>query len=218
MMISKKSLTAFVVSASLVFTACSPAQIKIFTIAATAISSGLGVIVAAQEVQAATLDVEAKRLELQAIQENGESIKVAKYLTDEQLDEIINTGGKIKIKLSNGKEVVLQVAYHKSSNLNSKLESIVKHLDKGKYISSSGRSGRFHGNVTRSWVQEKPNIQDSGVAAKIAWRDGVFSTILFRENSRVRVWVEGKEYGGQWQWDSTGHLSIAMDRGAKYRF
>ena len=216
MITSNRSITAFFVAASLAFTACSPAQVKIFTVAATAISSGLGIVVAAQEVQAASLDVEAKKLELQAIQ-NNESIKVTKYLTDEQLERIIQTGGKIPIKLSNGKEVVLQVVYQQSSNLNPKLDNIIKHLNKRKSVSSSGRSGRFHGNVIRAWVQEKPEVRDSGVAAKILWHDDVYSSILFLDNYRVRVWIGGNEYEGGWHWHS-GHLSVKMDRGARYRF
>ena len=83
------------------------------------ITSILGVFAAVQKVQAATLDLETKRLELQAIQENGESIKVTRYLTEKELEKIIQTEGKLEIQLGNGKEVVIQVVDKTSSNLTS---------------------------------------------------------------------------------------------------
>jgi len=217
-MVSNKSITAFFIAASIIFSSCTAVQMKTGTWALRLISSSLVVFAAVQKVQAATLDVEAKRLVLQAIQENGESIKVTKYLTEKELKEIIQRGGKLEIKLSNGKEVVIQVAYKTSSNPSSKLENIIKHINKRKYVASSGQSGNFSGRITESWVQQQQNSNNSGVAASIDWDDGIVSSILLLENSRVRVWVAGIEYGGKWSWDSTGYLSVRMDGGSKYRF
>lgn len=125
---SNKSITTFFLAASLIFSGCTAAQMKTGILVISLISSSLVVVAAVQEVQAAILDVEAKRLEFQATRKNGESIKLSKYLTDRQLEEIIQTGGKLKVKFSNGKEVVIQVACKTSSNLNPKLENIIKYI------------------------------------------------------------------------------------------
>ncbi|MEB3339860.1 hypothetical protein [Okeania sp.] len=87
---------------------------------------------------------------LQTIQENGESVKVTKYLSEKQLEEIIRTGGKLEIKLSNGKEVVVQVAYKMSSSLSSKFENIIKHINEGKYVTSAGENGKHSERITES--------------------------------------------------------------------
>ena len=120
--------------------------------------------------------------------------------------------------MSNGKELVVQVAYKTSSNLSPKFENIIKHINEGKYVISSGETGKHSGKINESWVQQEQNSNNSGVAAGIYWDDGVVSSILFKENSIVRVRVAGIEYDGKWYWDETGYLALEMDGGAKYRF
>ncbi|NEQ38948.1 MAG: hypothetical protein F6K40_22815 [Okeania sp. SIO3I5] len=217
-MMSNKSITAFFMAASLIFSSCTAVQIKKDTLVLSLISA----ITEVQKVKTVTLDVEKKMLVVQTIQENGELTEVTIDLTKRQLEKImekiIQTGGKLEIPLGNEKKVVIQVVDKTPSNLSPKLENIIKHLNERKYVAYSDESGKFSGKITEFRVRQQQDINNSTVAAIIDWDDGVVSSILFKENSRVRVWVAGIEYGGKWYWDSTGYLSIKMDAGSKYRF
>jgi len=78
----------------------------------------------------------------------------------------------------------------------------------------------YFGQVFLSELRNSENNPDeNGIAARIEWNDGVISAILFRDNFRVRVWEEGKEYSGRWYWKlDQSKLIVEMDDGARYEF
>ncbi|MGA1131664.1 MAG: hypothetical protein ACO31I_05260 [Prochlorotrichaceae cyanobacterium] len=86
------------------------------------------------------------------------------------------------------------------------------------FYGSTGKN--YSGQVFFSELRDHSNRPDeSGVAARIEWNDGVISAILFRDNFRVRVWEAEKEYSGRWYWNSDqSKLIVEMDNGAKYEF
>ena len=88
------------------------------------------------------------------------------------------------------------------------------------YVFLSSKSGReFTGRVTNSEIREGGNIEKRGVGARINWNDGKNSSILFMNNSRVRVWEAGVEYRGKWYWGTNDDLLyVKMDGGAQYKF
>ncbi|NEO57916.1 MAG: hypothetical protein F6K54_35595 [Okeania sp. SIO3B5] len=107
-MMRNKSITAFFLIGSLMLGGCSPSQLKLFTLTLNAVSAVLVVTINAKQVEAAYLNVERKKLEIEAIQENGQKIKEVKILSDKEVKEIQKTG-KLKVKLSNGEEIVINV-------------------------------------------------------------------------------------------------------------
>ncbi|CAN1212644.1 hypothetical protein TUMEXPCC7403_20735 [Tumidithrix helvetica PCC 7403] len=83
---------------------------------------------------------------------------------------------------------------------------------------SNEMDGRqFSGIVIKSGIQRNSDTSESGAAGAISWEDGAFSTILFLENRRVRIWSSGKEYGGDWI-AKNNVLYVRTDIGSLYRF
>ncbi|MEM7064873.1 MAG: protein kinase [Cyanobacteria bacterium P01_B01_bin.77] len=95
--------------------------------------------------------------------------------------------------------------------------TIKNHIENSPVEFSSSKT-KVSGKVTEASIRENAEAQNNGVRAKIEWDDNVTSTILFQKNSRVRVWEEGVEYGGNWSWSSTEILRVDMDQGAQYTF
>jgi len=107
-MMRNKSITAFFLVGSLALGGCSPSQLQLFTLTVGATSAVLVFVLNVKQVEAAYLDVEKKRLEIEAIKENGQKIKEIQNLSDKEVKEIQKTG-KFKAELSNGEEVVINV-------------------------------------------------------------------------------------------------------------
>jgi hypothetical protein len=93
----------------------------------------------------------------------------------------------------------------------------IKNKLSGGTVDYSNDTSEMSGKVERVWQQNRQRANETGIGGKIRWNDGVVSTILFLDGSRVRVWSSGKEYGGQWGW-SGGTLYVRMDAGGFYRF
>jgi len=83
---------------------------------------------------------------------------------------------------------------------------------------SSDGSTPIRGQIASSEIRERQILEESGVTASITWNDGITSSILFMQDSKVRVWSEGVEYGGSWYWGADDLLEIRMNGGAKYQF
>ena len=95
-------------------------------------------------------------------------------------------------------------------------QAITTQLDRG-IVDYYSDNFQVSGKVARIWNQQRGKAKDSGIGGQILWDDGVVSRILFLNDSRVRIWVEGKEYGGKWGWKN-GTLYAQADAGGFYRF
>ncbi len=204
-----KQITTFCAVGLLFLTGCNVTTVRVAT-------SLISVYAGIQRAEAARLDKEAKRLILEGIKENGESVTVIEDLTEREIEEILKTG-QLEVEMSDGKKVVLKIKNADSPSFSKEIEDVMKSIKEGD-VAFSGNDGQFSGKVTEAWIQENSNSENSGAAAKITWNDNVSSSILFLENSRVRVWEKGTEYGGKWYWDSTGSLRVEMDAGSQYNF
>ena len=99
----------------------------------------------------------------------------------------------------------------------SSFSQIKSYLESGDVFYKSGSTEVF-GKISSTSLRETAVLQNNGVAARILWTDGVNSSILFQENSNVRVWDEDVEYKGTWFWNSNGTLRVQMEKGAQYTF
>jgi len=173
--------------------------------------------IAIKKVEAATLDVEAKKLKIEGIKKNGEKVTVIQKLSDSQLQQIKDTR-KTEIKLEDGSTATVTVTVGSSqSAASSELEKIKSRVENS-LVTFKNKDVQVSGKTTGSWIQQTSKPEDSGAASRIEWDDGVVSTILFLENSKVRIWVKGVEYGGKWSWSPSGTLQVQTDQGSYYSF
>lgn len=87
-----------------------------------------------------------------------------------------------------------------------------------KRVSFVGEKVQTLGTVMSVEIRDNRQSNENGVIAVIEWDDGVESSILFLENTRVRAWENRFEYGGNWNWSYEKNLEVQMDEGAKYSF
>lgn len=87
-----------------------------------------------------------------------------------------------------------------------------------KRVSFVGEKVQTIGTVMSVEVRNNRQSNENGVIAVIEWDDGVVSSILFLENTRVRAWENRFEYGGNWSWSYEKNIEVQMDEGAKYSF
>lgn len=215
--IVRNRFIAFFALGLLILPGCKNPQAAL-RIAASAVSLFTTVAVSIKQVEAATLDVEAKKLEIEGIKKNGEKVTIVQKLSDSQIQQIRETG-KAEIKLEDGSIATVTVTVGGSQvSANPELEKLKNHIAENSFVNFKYKGVQRTGNVSRSWTQKTSKFEESGAAARIGWNDGVISTVLFLENSRVRVWVKGIEYGGKWFWSPSGVLQIQMDRGSHYSF
>jgi hypothetical protein len=173
------------------------------------------VAVEIKKVEAATLDVEAKKLQIEAIKKNGEKVTVIQALSDSQLQQIKDTG-KTEIKLEDGSTVTVAVTVGSSQlAVSSELEKIKSRVENS-LATFKNKDTQVSGKTTRAWIQQTSKPEDSGAATRTEWDDGVVSSILFLENSNVRIWLKGVEYGGKWSWSPSGTLQVQTDQGSYY--
>jgi hypothetical protein len=172
-------------------------------------------IVQIKQVEAAYLDVEQKKLQIEAIKKNGGKVTVFYPLSDSQLQQIKDTG-KTEIKLEDGSTVTVPVTVGSSQiATNSELEKIKSRVENSP-VTFKNKDTQVSGKTTKAWIQQTSEPEDSGAATRTEWDDGVVSSILFLENSKVRIWVKGVEYGGKWSWSPSGTLQVQADQGSYY--
>ncbi|WP_016951589.1 hypothetical protein [Anabaena sp. PCC 7108] len=97
----------------------------------------------------------------------------------------------------------------------SELEKIKSRVENS-LVTFKNKDIQVSGKTTRALIRQTSKSEDSGVASRIEWDDGVVSSILFLENSNVRIWVKGVEYGGKWFWSPSGTLQVQTDQGSYY--
>jgi len=99
-------------------------------------------------------------------------------------------------------------------------QEAIKNELRGGIVDFFGENLEISGRVIGVSEVERIRVIDSGVEAIIRWDDNVFSTILFVNESKVRVWTKGEEhieYRGQWAFHN-GTLYVVMDGGSLYQF
>ncbi|WP_016951591.1 hypothetical protein [Anabaena sp. PCC 7108] len=171
--------------------------------------------VSIKQVEAANLDVEAKKLQIEAIKKNGEKVTIIQALSDSQLQQIKDTG-KTEIKLEDGSTLTVEVTVGSSQiATNSELEKIKSRVENS-LVTLKNKDIQVSGKTTKAWIQQTSEPEDSGAATRTEWDDGVVSSILFLENSKARIWVKGVEYGGEWSWSPSGTLQVQTDQGSYY--
>lgn len=200
----------------LFLTGCKSSQVAL-KVASSVIRLFTVVTVSIKRVEAANLDVEAKKLEIESIKKNGEKVTIIQKLNDSQFQQIKDTG-KAEIKLEDGSTVTVMVTVGSSRLAASSELKKIKNYIENSFVNFKNKNVQVSGKTSRSWIQKTSRFEESGAAARIEWNDGVISTILFLEDSRVRVWVKGVEYGGEWSWSSSGRLQVQMNQGSHYSF
>jgi hypothetical protein len=145
-----------------------------------------------------------------AIEEASEIIKSSSSISQDQ-----NSGSESKDSLDESTTIALEGTELPTMSLD--LVDINSRINGGSVVFESEDGRSFTGTVSTSEIRSRQKSEESGVAATIRWNDGVVSSILFMENSRVRVWVEGHESGGSWYGEGD-QIFIKMDEGGKYKF
>jgi hypothetical protein len=217
--VSSRIVTVFAIGLLFVSGCKNPTAAKAgFELATAVVVFALASFEGAKRVEAAILDVEAKKLQIEAIEKDGKKVTFIQTLSNSQLQQIKGTG-KIEIKLEDGSRVTVPVTLSSSQlsalAASSELEKIKSSVENS-LVTFKNKDIQVSGKTAIALIRQASKPEDSGVVSKTEWNDGVVSSILFLENSKVRIWVKGVEYGGKWFWSPSGTLQVQTDQGSYY--